>query len=271
MTMIPGRPDNRAGWDAISAEYQERLGWPSDRLAWGIRCPFEDELQLLGDVSGLSALVLGCGGGQDIAALAKMGATRITGVDVSDRQLDHSRDFLLGEDVLSITRLVHGSVEDLRVIDDESIDIAVSIHALNYVERADLCFAETHRVLRSDGLFAFSVQHPADASTHDEPPFGFDKPYFQVECEWPWSGLAGDDARFRSYYRTVADWFDLLSSAGFMIERILEPRPSDDSAWLETGWGLRDDFEKYATVPGTLIFVARKAGDSDVSRQGVER
>lgn len=262
--MTSDRPDNRAGWNAISAEYQERLGWPSDRLAWGIRCPFEDELQLLGDVNGLSALVLGCGGGQDIAALAKMGAAHVTGVDVSDRQLDHARNFLLNEDVLSITRLVHGSVADMPVIDDESVDVAVSIHALNYVEHADLCFAETHRVLRSDGVFAFSVQHPANASTHDEPPFGFEKSYFQVEKEWPWIGLADDDTRFRSFFRTVADWFGLLKSAGFTIERILEPQPTEDGAWLETEWGRRDDFEKYATVPGTLIFVARKAGDSDV-------
>ncbi|MCH8815067.1 MAG: class I SAM-dependent methyltransferase [Chloroflexi bacterium] len=265
MTMIPDRPDNRAGWDAVSAVYQERLGWPSDRLAWGVRCPFEDELRLLGDVKGLSVVVLGCGGGQDIAALAKMGAARITGVDISDRQLEHARDFLLDEDVLSSTRLVHGSVEDLRVIDDESVDIAVSIHTLNYVEHAALCFAETRRVLRANGIFAFSVQHPADAATHDLPPFGFEKPYFQVESEWPWTGLAEGDTRFRSYYRTVADWFDLLRNARFTIERILEPRPSEDSAWLETGWGQRDDFEKYATVPGTLIFVARKTGDSDAA------
>lgn len=264
MTMIPDRPDNRAGWDAVSAVYQEKLGWPSGRLAWGVRCPFEDELQLLGDVQGLSVVVLGCGGGQDIAALAKIGAARITGVDISHRQLEHARDFLLNEDVLSITRLVHGSVEDLRVIDDESVDIAISIHTLNYVEHADLCFSETYRVLRPGGVLAFSVQHPADASTHDEPPFGFDKPYFQVESDWPWDKLA-EDARFRSYYRTIADWFALLTNAGFVIERLLEPRPSEDSAWLETGWGQRDDFEKYATVPGTLIFVARKTGDSDAA------
>ena len=261
MTLTPDRADNRAGWNAVSAVYQERLGWPSDRLAWGVRCPFEDELQLLGDVSGLSALVLGCGGGQDIAALAKMGAARITGVDISDRQLEHARDFLLSENVLSRTRLIHGSVEDLRVIDDESVDIAVSVHALNYVEHADLCFTETLRVLRGNGILAFSIQHPAFASTRKDPPFGFDNSYFQVEAEWPWTGLANEDPRFRSYYRTVADWFDLLRSASFTIDRILEPRPSEDSAWLETGWGQRDEFEKYATVPGTLIFVARKGGD----------
>jgi SAM-dependent methyltransferase len=264
MTMIPDRPNNRAGWDAVSQAYQERFRWPSDRLAWGIRCPFEDDLRLLGDVTGADALVLGCGGGQDIAALAKMGAGRITGVDISNKQLDHARDLLLRENLLSRTRLVRGTVEDLGLIETASADVVISVHALNYVERADLCFAETYRVLRPDGVFAFSVQHPADASTHDDPPFGFEKPYFQVEFEWPWDKLA-EDVRFRSYLRTVADWFELLTAAGFTIERLLEPRPTDDNTWLATGWGEMNDYEKYSTVPGTLIFTARKPGARDAA------
>ncbi len=251
-------PDTRASWDAISDVYQARLGWPSDRLAWGIRCPFEDELRLLGDVSGKRVLVLGCGGGQDIVALVKMGAKQFTGVDISDRQLSHARDLLQRHGVMA--RLLRRSAEDLSVIDHDTIDIAVSVHALNYVERADLCFAETNRVLVPGGLFAFSVQHPANASTTDDPPYGFEKPYFQTESEWKWNGLCNDEVAFRSYYRTAGDWFELLTAAGFAVERLLEPRPVDDPTGGATGWAAKNDCEKYATVPGTLIFVARKPG-----------
>ena len=249
-------PDNRAGWDAISSEYQEKLGWPAERLTWGIRCPPENELRLLGDVRGKRALVLGCGGGQDCAALAKMGAKEIIGVDVSEKQLEHAVRLLDERDV--VARLIHGSVEDLSMIDDESVAVAISVHALNYVERADRCFAATYGVLVPGGLFAFSVQHPADSSTQDEPPYGFDKPYFQVEFEWKWKGLAGDNVAFRSYYRTVADWFELLRGAGFAVERLLEPRALDDPSHRATGWGSKNDYQKYETVPGTLIFVARR-------------
>lgn len=253
-TREKGHPDNRAGWDAVSEAYQRELGWFSDRLAWGIRCPFEDELRLLGDVRGRHALVLGCGGGQDIVALAKMGAGKVTGVDVSAAQLEHARDRLMREDLLPMTRLVHGSVEDLGVIENESVDIAASVHALNYVERADACFVETYRVLKRGGVFAFSVQHPADASTVDDPPYGFKKRYFQSEFEWEWFG----GARFQSHYRTVAEWFTLLTGAGFAVERLLEPPPSEDAAWSRTGWAQHKDYDKYDTVPGTLIFAARK-------------
>lgn len=254
--MTTERPDNRLGWDEVSASYQKRLGWFSDRLAWGIRCPFEDELKLLGDVRGRHVLVLGCGGGQDIVALAKMGAGRITGVDVSASQLEHARDVLIREDLLTMTRLIHSSIEDLDAIEDECIDIAVSVHTLNYVEHADACFAETYRVLKRAGVFAFSVQHPANASTVAQPPYGFEKPYFQSEFDWEWESLGG--ARFRSYYRTAGEWFSLLTEAGFAVERLLEPPPSDDEAWEKTGWATMDGYEKYETVPGTLIFGVRK-------------
>lgn len=252
-------PDNRAGWEAISESYQEKFGWFADRLAWGIRCPFEDELHLLGNVRGRHALVLGCGGGQDIVALAKMGTGRITGVDLSSRQLEHARDILLREDLLPATRLIHGSVEDLTAVETQSVDIAVSVHTLNYVERADACFAETYRVLKRGGVFAFSVQHPVDASTLDDPPYGFEKPYFQEQFEWEWEALGG--AKFQSYYRTVATWFALLTDAGFAIERLLEPPPSNDEAWRDTGWARMNDYKKYETVPGTLIFAARKPAE----------
>jgi SAM-dependent methyltransferase len=249
-------PDNRTSRDAIAADYQRERGWPHERLAWGVKIPFEDELKLLGGVRGKNVLVLGCGGGQDIVALSRMGAREIVGVDASQAQLEHAVDLLDRENVQA--RLIHGGVEDLSALGKETQDAAVSVHTLNYVEHADRCFKETERVLRPGGIFALSVQHPADASTTDDPPFGFEKPYFQVDFDWNWRGVGGEP-RFRSYYRTVGDWFDLLRGARFNVERVLEPRPRDDPVWHKLGWAQMNDYQKYDTVPGTLIFVARRA------------
>jgi SAM-dependent methyltransferase len=253
-------PDNRASWNAISDGYQQELGWPAERLAWGVFGPFEDELLVLGDIAGAHALVLGCGGGQDLVALARLGAAKLTGVDISDRQLEHARDLLLREDVLSRTRLIRSSAEDLSVIRDASVDVTVSVHALNYVERADLCFRETYRVLAPGGVFGLSVQHPADASTRDEPPFEWEKPYFQQQRDWQWTGL-NSETSFRSYYRTIAGWFALLTDAGFRVERLLEPQRSSAEYWMSTGWGRLGDWKKYETVPGIVVFGARKEGE----------
>jgi ubiquinone/menaquinone biosynthesis C-methylase UbiE len=221
-----------------------------------VKAPFEDELKVLGGIRGKSVLVLGCGGGQDCVALSKMGAREITGVDVSQAQLEHAVKLLAENKVQA--RLIHGSIEDLSAVLKETVDVAVSVHTLNDVEDAARCFKETERVLRLGGLFAFSVQHPADASTLDEPPFGFEKPYFQVEFDWNWRHVGEVEPRFRSYYRTVADWCELLREARFTIERVLEPRPVDDPVWHRLGWASMNDYVKYDTVPGTLILAARK-------------
>jgi hypothetical protein len=37
-----------------------------------------------------------------------------------------------------------------------------------------------------------------------------------------WNGVKA--SRAWSYYRTIADWFDLLREARFIVERVLEPR-----------------------------------------------
>jgi SAM-dependent methyltransferase len=246
-------PDNRAGWNAIAKAYQERKQIPTDRLVYAPRCPGEEELGLLGDVSGRRAIVLGCGGGQDCIVLAKQGA-QVIGIDLSDKQIDYGRRLADSEGVL--VTLLQGTVEELKGIEDESQDLAVSLHALNYVERADRAFAEAFRVLRPGSPLVFSVHHPFDASLDDTPPFGVTRAYWQREQDWQWDfPEAGASARLRSWYRPVGEWFSLLTEAGFRVERLLEPPPTEekDSPW-DDGYSL----EKMRLVPANLIVRAVK-------------
>ncbi len=248
--------DNRAGWDRIAAAYQAQRGWPHTSLYWGIRLPPEEEMRLLGDVRGRRALVLGCGGGQDCVALARLGARDIVGVDASAAQLEHARALLEAEAVTA--RLLQGSVEDLGDLPDGSFDLAVSVHVLTYVRRADACLAEAFRVLASGGTLAFSVHHPVDAATDDAAPHGFVHSYFERETEWAWSAMGGDEAPMRSWHRPVTEWFTLARAAGFQVERMLEPRGVDLPIWRASGWGSEPYYGKLEVVPGTLIVVASK-------------
>lgn len=129
--------------------------------------PPESEQKVLGEIGGKRAIVLGCGGGQDLVALARLGATELVGVDASAVQLEHARTLLDAENVRA--RLLEQSISDVSAIADESFDLAVSIHALTYVERADACLREVHRILTKGGTFGMSVHHPIDASTRDSP------------------------------------------------------------------------------------------------------
>jgi len=246
-------PDNRQAWNTISRAYQDEKQISTEQLTYGARCPGEDELQLVGDVSGLRAIVLGCGGGQDCIVLAKQGA-QVIGVDLSDKQIEYGRRLADREGVL--VTLMQGNVEELRGIEDETQDLALSLHALNYVERVDRAFAEAYRVLRPGGAFVLTLHHPFDACLEDEPPHGVAKGYWERVLDWQWDfPKAGVSARLRSWYRTVGEWFTLLSDAGFRIERLLEPRPTEEphSPW-DGGYSL----EKMKLIPANLIIKAVK-------------
>jgi len=246
-------PDNRQAWNTISRAYQEEKQISTEQLTYGARCPGDDELQLIGDVSGLRAIVLGCGGGQDCIVLAKQGA-QVIGVDLSDKQIEYGRRRADREGVL--VTLLQGNVEELRGVDDETQDLALSLHALNYVERIDRALAEAYRVLRPGGSFVLTLHHPFDACLEDEPPYGVTKGYWQRELDWQWEfPKGGVSARLRSWYRTVGEWFALLSDAGFRIERLLEPPPTEEES---SPWDRGYSLEKMKLVPANLIIKAVK-------------
>lgn len=243
-------PDNRAGWDAIAAAYQdERFGERfGERLMWSWSLS-EDDLGLLDDVRGKRVVVLGCGGGQDVVALAKTGAIAV-GVDVSAAQIAYARKYAARHDEPNASFLV-GTVEDLSRFDDASFDMAVSAHMLNYVERIEETLRETSRVLKPGACFALSVRHPFDAAISDEAPFRVERSYWDVEHDWRWTFESGATAQFRQWFWTVQQWFEMLTEAGFAVERMLEPR--EDATDAKQG-----ERNRGALVPNSLYLKARK-------------
>jgi ubiquinone/menaquinone biosynthesis C-methylase UbiE len=246
-------PDNRAAFDAIAGVYQEerygdRFG---ERLMWSWRAS-EDDLHVLGDVRGKRAIVLGCGGGQDCVALAKMGAVAV-GVDSSPEQLKYARRFAAGHDAANAS-FVDADVEDLSRFDDASFDLAVSIHVFDYVERIEAALAEAARVLKPGGLFAIAIKHPFDVIIDGGPPYRIASSYWADRRDWTWEFKSGRSARFRLYQRTMSRWLDLLAGAGFVLERLYEPREDTlrgaDDDELDNEWLRR--------LPYVLIIKARK-------------
>jgi ubiquinone/menaquinone biosynthesis C-methylase UbiE/ADP-ribose pyrophosphatase YjhB (NUDIX family) len=246
-------PDNKAGWDAISAEYQreffgERYG---ERLMWSRRAS-EDHLHVLDEVRGKRALVLGCGGGQDVVALAKMGAIAI-GVDYSPKQIAYAKQHAASLGVEN-SSFVEGTIEDLTRFDDESFDLAVSIYTLDFVERVDAVIAEAARVLRPGGVLAVAMKHPFDVVVDGGQPYRIVRSYWSDHRDQPWNWKDGTSTLLRNYVRTMSRWFELLTSAGFALERLIEPKEDE----LERGPDDELDNTWLGLMPDTLIMKARK-------------
>lgn len=246
-------PDNQAGWDAISEAYQrefygERYG---ERLMWSRRAS-EDDLHVLDEVRGRRALVLGCGGGQDVVALAKMGAIAI-GVDYSPKQIAYAKKYAASLSVENAS-FVEGTVDDLTRFDDESFDLAVSIYTLDFVERVDAVIAEAARVLKPGGVLAIAVKHPFGAVVEGGPPYVVARSYWSDDKDQPWDWKDGPSVLLRNYLRTMSQWFELLTTAGFSLERLIEPKDDD----LERGPDDELDTTWLGLMPYTLIMKARK-------------
>jgi SAM-dependent methyltransferase len=100
---------------------------------------------------GARVLELGCGGGtRETRELAAR--FRLTGVDLSERQLERARERVPGAE------FVHGDLTSVS-FDDASLDAVVAFYVFNHVPRELLAptFERIHRWLVPGGLFMASL------------------------------------------------------------------------------------------------------------------
>ncbi len=251
--------DMRDAWNRTSALYQHNHAIPTDSAHYGPWSPTENELRLLGEVRGLRILEVGCGGGQCAIAFAQQGA-QVAGLDLSDVQLDFARSLAADEGV--DVDWVQGSAEDLSAFDpitsSSAWDVVFSAYALHYVADMARCLAECARVLRPGGQLVFSLDHPFrdcffDQEEQEETIYPA-RSYFDTRpMRWNFSDSG---VPMLSYHRPIAEWLTLLSGAGFVLRRLLEPPPPADLA--AEIWPDDSPLAANRHVPQTIIFVAEK-------------
>jgi len=85
------REQNRVSWNAVVRAHDSHRGDLSRFFSEGGSTPFQEELDLLGELEGKSLVHLQCNSGGDSISLARLGAT-VTGVDLSDEAVSSARD-----------------------------------------------------------------------------------------------------------------------------------------------------------------------------------
>jgi hypothetical protein len=115
------------------------------------------------------------------------------------------------------------------------------------IPETDRALAEAYRVLKPGGFLQFSITHPCFDTPHrrnlrDERGITYAievGDYFRnlegEVSEWLF-GAATPEAKaglkkFKTprFTRTVSQWVNLLIESGFLLERMEEPRPSDET------------------------------------------
>ena len=208
-------------------------------------------MEALGDVSGKRVIDIGGGEGRFCRLLAGLG-TEVTGIDLTEALVDRARSLAVGRE-----EYIVGNAEDLSPIDDECFDLAVS-----YIVLVDLfdyrrSIQAAFRVLRPGGRLVVCNVHPMRTSM----PLGWlrqgnKKLFYPVDNymiegprEFSWWGK-----QFINMHRTLSSYISTFLEAGFVLEGIQEPTPSD--AQLAEN----PTFDDEIRAPNFIIYKLKKPG-----------
>jgi SAM-dependent methyltransferase len=244
--------DTAATWNRLLEGGRGGVMPVIDAVAYGPDIGTEDDFRLLGgNLAGKRVLELGCGGGQNLVAMAKQGAHAI-GLDFSSEQLAGARRLAEREKVK--VELHKGDLAELVFLRAESIDVVFSAYALGLVADLNRVFRQAHRVLKPNSALVFSMPHPASHLIDDDDPAQpllIRRSYFdRTGINYDWEGLP-----LSAHHHTFSDLFTGLSRANFRVDTVLEPEPLPDGH-RSPHW--RD---VYGWVPRTLVLRARKEGN----------
>jgi SAM-dependent methyltransferase len=198
-------------------------------------------LSVLGSVSGLTVLDLGCGPGLYAEELVARGARRIVGVDASAAMVRLASERVRGP----VTFRQHELQTPMTWAADREFDVALIPLVLHHLDNRAAALREVARVLRPGGRLVVSTHHP----TSDWLRLGGS--YFTVEkLRERWN--RGWDV---TYWRQPLDMTcDEFRGSGFLIERIHEPRPS---AQMRERYP--DAAERLSIAPAFIVFSLVKA------------
>ena len=200
-------------------------------------------LAALPDVSGLRGLDVGCGEGHNTRLLRERGA-RMTGLDVSTVFLRAASG---AETSAARIRYLGGSATRLP-FSPATFDFVTAFMSLMDLPDQQTAIAEAFRVLRPGGFLQFSITHPCFGTPHRRLLRDAEGMAYAVELgryfdtkdgrieRWLFGaappamkqGLAPFEIPV--FHRTLSDWLNAISRAGFILEYTGEPYADDETA-----------------------------------------
>lgn len=241
----------RRSWDAAADAYADGQARGRDFYRLAFFGPYQ--VALCGEVAGLDVLDVGCGAGYFSRELARRGA-RVTGIDISSRMIEHARR-TEEADPLGVRYLADDAGNVGHHFRAASFDLVTSCLSLQDMPAIPDVLAAVRGTLRPGGRMVASVAHPCT-----DTPFRawardgvgrkrhlcIDRYFERGPVRYDWKGWAYPFTT-SGYHATLEDWFRWVADAGFRVEGLHEPRPTEEVL------ARHPDLEDAARVPYYLM------------------
>jgi len=258
-------------WDQASESWAEFVRVGKDYYRDEMNNPAA--LKMIGDVSGKHVLDLSCGEGYNTRILANVGA-KVIGVDFSEKMIDLARQLEKRQN-LGISYYVSDAA-DLKRFESKCFDVVTCLMALMDIKRYEDAISEVARVLKKNGRFVFSITHPCfefGNTVRGEPIAEWKyeegtknaaekkavhleiRRYFGItrcEVSWDMKRLV-KPFRTTSFHRTLTDYFQALHKSGFVVTRLVEPKPTSK------GVSKYPSLRKHTRIPHSIIIEATRS------------
>ena len=271
--------DNRANWDDRAALH-EACGYGIAELLASPAALTKDvaaDLGRLGDLTGLDVIHLQCHLGLDTISLARLGARRVVGLDLSPRSLERARD--LARRAGARIELVESNVYAARGAVTGDFDLVyTTLGVLCWLPDVGAWARVVARLLRPGGRLVLRDDHPVFMAVGDDASHGLTlhEPYFQQDEPMTWENEgsyveAPADAapiahtRNHQWNHAVGEILTALLGAGLVLEEVGETRVSAWRRWpelmepCEGGYRFADPALR-EMLPLQLVVVARRPG-----------
>ncbi len=217
----------RQGWDV----YRDAVNTPAF-------------LDLLPDVAGKKGLDVGCGEGHNTRLLAQRGA-RMFAVDVAPAFVRFAAE--MEREERDAIRYAAASALELP-FGPRQFDFATAVMSLMDLPNHGRALQEIHRVLRAGGFLQFSITHPCFFPPHRRLLRTAQGETYAVEVGRYFERVDGKIDRWLFsaapreakaglkpfevpvFHRTLAEWLNAVTQAGFVLEQVAEPRADEATA-----------------------------------------
>jgi SAM-dependent methyltransferase len=247
---------NRAYWNGMASDWVAagERSWQSAEPYWGVWGIPEAELELLPrDMSGTSAIELGCGTAYASAWMARRGA-RVVGIDNSEEQLATAQR-LAAQHGVELT-LVHGNAESVPC-EDGSFGFALSEYGAAIWCDPYKWVPEAHRLLQPGGELV-CLGHTPLLLLCSPPSGGNSEPtlhhaYFDLH-RMDYTQVESDPGGIE-FNLPISAWFRLFKDTGFDVidyREIRAPHDATDRYCISASWAQR--------WPAEQVWKVRKRG-----------